>query len=671
MASVTIGTQFRSLQNKFQECISVKDFGAVGDGITDDSAALQAAILAATPGNVLFWPPGTYVVWQTLLFSSSGVKHFCEGGFATIRVRQNAPSGFAAATITASNQQFVGLAFNASANMPALSNSDQQTCVLFSPAGASLTDISFEGCLFSNSYRSGVRYYGPASLENIAIRSCKFQDMVDPTWSPVNYSRPCIGFGNMNSGYNIVVEGCSFRNFSGAGFSFYPGSGVAVTNVNQVIFANNTLDATGYQTSYTSIGCELLGVGSAVVSGNSFRNMRMGVSASLYGQLHSISGNTFDGMNSYGVELGLFKGVSITGNTFRNCANGVLHSSACENVTISSNTFVDIVPNAANTGWAYYATIFGGGTNNVNCAFNDNAVSNSTGVRLTAAINYSVCGNVLCAGANGSSIILIDGGARGGSVCNNSYTTAVDLPSGVAAISFGSGDVVAAGNTITSTTASINTGRAMVNSNGSALTNAQIANNIIRNFTIGLQTNFGAATSANTNNNVIENNISNCTLPLLATANDSVRARRIITSASPPTGGTYFVGDVCLAQNPVFPGALVGWQCTGDGTPGTWTPINRINPWNALIVGDADTTITPLVSQGLVMYTQPLTADRTITLDTTNAYTGCFYRVTRTAAATGAFNLNVGGLKALTAAGQWCDVAYNLGSFRLIASGSL
>ena len=43
---------------------NVKDpaYGAVGDGQTDDTAAIQAAINATPAGGVCFFPAGTYLV---------------------------------------------------------------------------------------------------------------------------------------------------------------------------------------------------------------------------------------------------------------------------------------------------------------------------------------------------------------------------------------------------------------------------------------------------------------------------------------------------------------------------------------------------------------------------------------------------------------------------------
>jgi|SaaInlLV_10m_DNA_1039704.scaffolds.fasta_scaffold06684_2 hypothetical protein len=45
--------------------INVKDYGAVGDGVTDDSTAVAAAIAALTDYSVLYFPPGVYIASGT------------------------------------------------------------------------------------------------------------------------------------------------------------------------------------------------------------------------------------------------------------------------------------------------------------------------------------------------------------------------------------------------------------------------------------------------------------------------------------------------------------------------------------------------------------------------------------------------------------------------------
>ena len=59
------GAQDRTLTSKLQDIVSVKDFGAVGNGVADDTAAIQAAINAAK-NKKLYIPSGTYRITSTL-----------------------------------------------------------------------------------------------------------------------------------------------------------------------------------------------------------------------------------------------------------------------------------------------------------------------------------------------------------------------------------------------------------------------------------------------------------------------------------------------------------------------------------------------------------------------------------------------------------------------------
>ncbi len=50
--------------------VSPQDFGAIGDGIADDTAAVQAAVTAAAPKGIVFFPQGIYKVTSPISITS-------------------------------------------------------------------------------------------------------------------------------------------------------------------------------------------------------------------------------------------------------------------------------------------------------------------------------------------------------------------------------------------------------------------------------------------------------------------------------------------------------------------------------------------------------------------------------------------------------------------------
>lgn len=86
------------------------------------------------------------------------------------------------------------------------------------------------------------------------------------------------------------------------------------------------------------------------------------------------------------------------------------------------------------------------------------------------------------------------------------------------------------------------------------------------------------------------------------------------------------------------------------------------------IATDAAATVSPSATNTVVFHTGTLTANRAVTLSTSGIATGSTIRVIRTG--TGAFNLTIGGLKAL-ASNTWCDVVFNGTAWQLIAYGTL
>jgi hypothetical protein len=74
------GAVAQTVQTRLEQYVSVKDFGAVGDGVADDTAAIQAAVDAvfSAGGGTIYIPTGTYLV-------SSIVKSWT--GAVTVRIQ--------------------------------------------------------------------------------------------------------------------------------------------------------------------------------------------------------------------------------------------------------------------------------------------------------------------------------------------------------------------------------------------------------------------------------------------------------------------------------------------------------------------------------------------------------------------------------------------------------
>ena len=51
----------RLISDGLGDCVSVKDFGAIGDGVTNDTAAIIKAFGYLSSGKSLFFPAGTYI----------------------------------------------------------------------------------------------------------------------------------------------------------------------------------------------------------------------------------------------------------------------------------------------------------------------------------------------------------------------------------------------------------------------------------------------------------------------------------------------------------------------------------------------------------------------------------------------------------------------------------
>lgn len=88
------GAVARSLAAKAADVVSVKDFGAIGNGVADDTATFAAAIAhGAATGQAIFVPRGTYIVKPKVLalttVAADRFVMFGDGGSSIIKVANN------------------------------------------------------------------------------------------------------------------------------------------------------------------------------------------------------------------------------------------------------------------------------------------------------------------------------------------------------------------------------------------------------------------------------------------------------------------------------------------------------------------------------------------------------------------------------------------------------
>lgn len=342
------------------EWVSVTDFGAVGDGITDDTADIQTALNSGA--KAILFPQGTYNITAQLKVKSNttlfgyGATLFRAAAIDNLVINDsNGTTGLYGAS---SNISVYGLAFNGNSATFATNS----TLLVFGHAA----NIYVKDCEF---YNIPGTWHGLElnAVENSIVDGCVFHDGaaslemlqldlaanvgVFPWFGPYDLT-PCK--------FNLVTN-CLFYNGGGGVGSHTSNAAVVHDNIT---WTNNTFR------NLSGIAIRPLYYKNVVISGNTVDGALTGV----YGNNivsplienwkvtdNQINNLTGAGAFGRGIYVQSIKNLVITGNNIgvtqedgiliSSCSNFVISGNTLENVSTSATTdFAGIGATSSNTG---------------------------------------------------------------------------------------------------------------------------------------------------------------------------------------------------------------------------------------------------------------------------------------------------------------------------------
>jgi hypothetical protein len=248
----------RTLQDKLDDFVNVQDFGAAGDGITDDTSAINRAIQQIYKSTVsptesrarrtIYFPGGSYIITSPILIPP--FARFVGDGAGSVTIQQTNANQSIAETCDSSFQTDVNIGTSSS---------------LYPQ------DIEIDGLHFYNSNSSVISsLFNIDSASNVKVRNSKFTSNHSVGFYPNLVSI----LTSTDTSRKITFDSCEFQN-AGNAFAITGTSCYAIRVINSS-FENisNTAMHLGDSVGFTSIGNYYGLVGSQVTknSNNIFQS---------------------------------------------------------------------------------------------------------------------------------------------------------------------------------------------------------------------------------------------------------------------------------------------------------------------------------------------------------------------------------------------------------------
>lgn len=393
------GATSRTLRSKLQDFLSVKDFGATGDGSTDDSAAIQAAIDAlSTAGGRVFFPSGTYKL-GTVLTISSPICLFGEGPDSTFLRTVGDTNAIHLSTSDASYSTISDM------ELKPLTSTTTGVGILVSSASTAVSFFKIRNVLI-RAYNYGINIVTGMTF---TIDACYLLDNITSCLQVSNTISPDNG--------DFLVSNCVFDSGIGGTYAmnFISGGGMKVIGnkighhsigiylslaasvvTSDLIIANNSIEnqsVSAIKMDNTSGATTFLNTS---ICGNQMGNApsnAIDISGSIFSKL-IITDNNIAADDSYCLTITNASNVMIDGNSFIgvNATETAINLNTVSNVSIGDNNYTNIATKLTQASSSVNARTLVNALKDVNDNFSLSLANTASAVNYWQIVNNATGG---------------------------------------------------------------------------------------------------------------------------------------------------------------------------------------------------------------------------------------------------------------------------------------
>ena len=344
------GAVTRTLSGKLQETISVKDFGVVGNGVTNDTVNIQKAFDATPDNGILFFPQGSYLITSQILVTNKNIHIRAYGAIFLINANIDAfrfdNYSDAESVLLSSNYTKGGLSIPVNALSAALTQGK-----IFKVTSNSADIYNNDEGSSANQHRTGewvaakggtttsITLHTPLRFtEGVSTTSVAGEEPKEDSYTTSNKTRVTIPKVR-----TVTWHGGEIKYEEGHDADAWDGDAITLHAVTGAVF-DNVKVSRGYAKAVTFNGCV-----NCTVENSYFENLTNNTSQSQYGY-------GVDDTGSIGTHITNCKfnntrhGQTTTGLSFASVQNTTPTSNELKNLLMSGRTQAGLVSNCIGTG---------------------------------------------------------------------------------------------------------------------------------------------------------------------------------------------------------------------------------------------------------------------------------------------------------------------------------